>query len=217
MTITYTTIIEPVLEVSLIGEANFVSWQPKLEAEGLDILHHADKIPVILSAVEATYMGMMFREFSISLAINDSYYFLAHAYNSKRFFAFVERRLFRTPYYHATITTTPHKVAIHQNQKMVFEAILPEDAPITSQKDENFEWQISLPKSLRKKHDVPHYFYARLEGHSHHYDAKSAQMTISPSPTDEIFALLEQSEFTIKNWLVRPHGRHSKSKTYLKE
>jgi hypothetical protein len=217
MTISYTTIIEPVLEVSLIGDANFANWQPKLEAEGLDIRHHGDKIPVILSAVEATYMGMMFREFSISLAINDSHYFLAHAYNSNRFFAWVERRLFRTPYYHATVTTTPHKVAIHQNQKMVFEAILPEDAPITSQIDESFEWQIGLPKSLRKKYDVPHYFYARLEGQSHHYDSLSAHMIFSPSPTSDIFALLQQSEFTIRDWLVRPHGRHSKSKTYLKE
>jgi hypothetical protein len=211
------TIIEPILEVTLMGEANFDVWKPILDAQGFDNYPQSEKIGVTLSGVEAKYMGLTFREFSISVTLNESELFLAHAYNSKRFFALAERRFFRTPYYPADITVTAHKIAVYQNKVPMIEAILPQNAPITHQADESVEWTLWLPKALRKNPMIPHYFDARLEGNTQHYDITSAQITLSSNPPDAVMALLSHSQFVPKDWFVRAHGRHSKSKTHVKK
>lgn len=211
-TIHYMTVIEPVLEVTLLGNANTATWQPILEAEGFHP-PHTDKIPVIISGTQAKYRGVSFRELSISLGIDEERFLLIYAFNSNRFFAWTERKLFRTPYYHAQIAVDSHHITLHQGINPLFEAKLNTDAPITRQADEDYQWTICLPKALRKNADVPHYFHARLKGHTQHYAPQLSHFNIGSS--NAILSRLAESQFELMDWSVRMQAQHSKSKTFL--
>ncbi|MBK8030527.1 MAG: hypothetical protein IPK17_13690 [Chloroflexi bacterium] len=86
--IEYVTIVEPVLEVTLIGTADRAVWAPHFDLGA----QTADPVTVVLSAVETTYMGVRFRELSLSLLLDDAKGILVHAFNSSRMFAFIERQ-----------------------------------------------------------------------------------------------------------------------------
>jgi len=211
-TIHYMTIIEPVLEVTLLGNANTTTWKPILEAEGFHS-PQTDKIPVIISGTQAKYMGVSFCELSISLGIDEERFLLVHAFNSNRFFAWTERKMFRTPYYHAQITVQPHLIVISQVENPLFEVAIHDDAKITRQADEDYQWIICLPKALRKNANMPHYFHARLKGHTHHYAPQLSHFNIGSS--NEILSRLAKSKFELMDWSVRMQAQHSKSKTFL--
>lgn len=211
-TIHYMTVIEPVLEVTLLGNANTATWRPILEAEGFHS-PQTDKIPVIISGTQAKYMGVSFRELSISLGIDEERFLLIHAFNSNRFFAWTERKLFRTPYYHAQITVEPHHIAVLQGKNRLFETSRNANAPTLKEADVDYQWIICLPKALRKNADVPHYFHARLKGHTQHYAPNLSHFNIGSS--NEILSRLAESKFELMDWSVRMQAQHSKSKTFL--
>jgi hypothetical protein len=212
-TIRYMTVIEPVLEVTLIGNVQAVLWQPILEAEGFHP-PQANSIPIIISGTQAKYMGVTFRELSISLGIDDKRFLLIHAFNSNRFFAWTERKMFRTPYYHAQITVEPNLIVVSQLENPLIEVAIQPDATITHQADEDYRWTICLPKALRKNMDMPHYFHARLAGHTQHYAPQLAHLNFSDSSND-ILSRLAKSHFELTDWSVRMTAQHSKSKTFL--
>lgn len=213
-TIHYMTVIHPVLEVTLLGNADYATWQPILQAEGFHPTH-TKTIPVIISGTQARYMGVTFRELSISLGIDDERFLLIYAFNSNRFFAWAERNLFRTPYYHASIAVNSHHIAIHQGENRLFEATLPPDTQIAQQSVEDYQRIICLPKSLRKNTDMPHYFHARLAGDTQHYAPQSAHIGFVNDTANTILSRLSESQFEITDWTVRMQAHHSKSKTYL--
>ncbi len=212
--IRYMTVIHPVLEVTLLGNADYATWQPILETEGFHPTH-TKTIPIIISGTQARYMGVTFRELSISLEIDDKRFLLIHAFNSNRFFAWAERNLFRTPYYHASIAVNSHHIAIHQGENRLFEAKLPTDAQIVKQSNDDYEWVICLPKALRKNADMPHYFHAQLAGHAQYYAPQSAHIGFVNRTSNMILSRLAESQFELTDWSVRMQARHSKSKTYL--
>lgn len=213
-TIHYMTVIHPVLEVTLLGNADYAIWQPILQAEGFHPLH-TTTIPVIISGTQARYMGVTFRELSISLGIDDERFLLIYAFNSNRFFAWTERNLFRTPYYHAKLVVNSHHIAIHQGKNRLFEATLPTDAQIVEQSDEDYQRVICLPKSLRKNANMPHYFHARLAGDTQHYVPHSAHISFVDETSNAILSRLSESQFEIADWSVRIQAHHSKSKTFF--
>jgi hypothetical protein len=212
----YMTIVEPVLEVTLIGQGDTDPWRPLLEAEGIKFPLDQEKIEIILSGVEARYLGVKFRELSISLRIDENQVFLVYAFNSNRWFALAERVFFRTPYYYATIVVNPYHIRLMNKGQLLFEAILSETAPVTDSQDEFTEWQIWLPKLLRKQADKPHYFNARLEGYTQHYKLSNNSVLFSgglPAPLQPLL----NSNFHLDDWLVRDSARHSKSQTFTRE
>ncbi len=110
----YSVEISPVREVTLVGAANLAFWIERLRTEKLRPADHDGQAQIYISAVASRFKGIPFREVSISIcAYSDSIdttvegIFLAHAFNSVRFFAWCERRFFSTPYYHAAIAVDP--------------------------------------------------------------------------------------------------------------
>ncbi len=214
MEIQYVTVIQPVLEVTLWGNANVEAWQSMLKDEGLVPYVEAGKAEFLLSAVSSKYMGMPFREFSISVRLENGDYFLIHAFNNLRFFAFAERRFFQTPYYPAKLTVTPTEVGVQRRGKLVFHAgLAPNLKPLRSGM-EDAQLKIRLPKKLRKNPAVPHFFYARLRGETSSFPATMADFSIAPGEDDSVFRLLRDAQFKVQEWCFRAAGIHSKSKTF---
>ena len=212
--IEYITVVEPVLEVSLIGNASRESWQSLIQKENLVV--EGNTLEIILSAVSAKYMGIPFRELSVSLRLNEDEFFLIHAYNSLWWFALAERKFFRTPYYSADIQVAPHYIQLSKGQNRVFEAKLADATKVIEDTAERNTWKIHLPRKLRKQAHQAHCFHAILEGATQYYDLASLQTTVSTQGHSEaVFATLAQSDFTVRQWLVREKARHSKSKTMV--
>src|SRR5262249_27784132 len=99
-----------VREVSLLGTADLPFWQGRLEAEGLRPAARDGRAAVLLIAADARFMGIRFREMSVSVqvvppeggALRDAAY-LVGAFNSSRLLAFCERVFFSTPYRHGDV------------------------------------------------------------------------------------------------------------------
>ncbi|GAB1420375.1 hypothetical protein MASR2M15_04710 [Anaerolineales bacterium] len=212
----YVTRIEPVLEVTLYGYAQTQVWYPYLEDEEIDTQNLHEKIDIIISIVASKYMGIRFREFSISVKLDANRYFLAHAYNSMRLFAYMERAFFQTPYYHGDIEIQADAVRLSHQQNTVFEARLPQKAMRLKTGEECEELNILLPKRLRKTASQPHFFDARLEGLTETYSGDAVDLQMTPRADDFILNLLQESLFQVQEWRIRRTARHSKSKTYSK-
>src|SRR5438128_643219 len=99
-----------VREVSLLGTADLSYWTDRLLTENLLPAESDGQAQLLTVAADAKYMGVRFRELSFSILVSwseegvrqDAAY-LARAFNSCGLFAFCERVLFSTPYYHADV------------------------------------------------------------------------------------------------------------------
>ena len=210
----YVTIIEPVFEVALFGTGNHTVWENFIEKEGLELASHEGKTNIIINVVDSRYMGIRFREFSISLEVSPQRYFLAKAYNSIGMFARAERAFFHTPYYKGKIDVSATRISLQHNQLSVFEACIPEGVVPFAESDGREELLIHLPKRLRTNARKPHYFHALLEGAAISYPGDEVQVMMTPERDDVVLNLLKASCFQVQEWRVRSSARHSKSKTY---
>lgn len=211
--IDYMTVVQPVQEVTLVCRAEAAPWEEMLAAEGFQKQIANNSLEIIISATQASYQGIPFRECSISVRTGEHEFLLCHAYNSLRFFAFTERRFFRTPYFFADIEIAHHRIAVRQRGKCIFKAMLSTYAPTIGTRHETHEWKIHLPQKSRKDADTPHYFFARLEGETAHYTADCAELEFPHPSPDHVMERLQQSNLQATNWMVRPQARHSKSRT----
>jgi hypothetical protein len=208
----YTTIIEPVMEVTLAGTAEDSLWQDLFRKEEMTARNPDGQVEILLSAVDSKFKGIQFQELSISVQVGENRYFLAHAYNSIGLFALAERKFFQTPYYPGKITVDPRRITLHDGSKPLFEATLPASASLIAEQPECHELLIHLPKNLRQSPNQPHFFHARLEGNTTIYSGQTASLNIVAHQS--IWELLKASNFRLQEWRVRPAARHSKSKTY---
>ncbi|RIK14702.1 MAG: hypothetical protein DCC51_15530, partial [Anaerolineae bacterium] len=108
----YISTITGVREVALTGTADLASWSARLRAMNLVPYNDNGRASLLLTAIEARFRGIPFREMSISVVVSDDGganvggAYLAHAFNSSRLLAFAERAFFRTPYHLAVLTAT---------------------------------------------------------------------------------------------------------------
>lgn len=209
----YITVIEPVLEITLLGSAGDKHWRTLLSEEGLPILSQQGQARILISAVDSKYMGFPFRELSVSVQVDEQRFFLAQAYNSLAAFAWVERVFFRTPYYHGKVTAQPRHIGLHVGTQQVFTAALAESRPALEQHECN-ELQIYLPKRLHPRSKQHHFFHARLEGDTQIYREGFEVRGIQPLAHQPVWGLLQASDFRVDEWRVRTAARHSKSKTF---
>src|SRR5262249_42901621 len=90
----YVAELAHVREVSLLGTADLAFWTDRLRNEGLVPTERDGKAQVLIVAAEAKFLGLRFSELSLSVLVSqpredslrDGAY-LAHAFNSRRFFA----------------------------------------------------------------------------------------------------------------------------------
>lgn len=226
--IPYLVQLSGVHEVSLIGTADLDYWQERLRQEDLYPIDVGGEAQIQICVCEGSFLGVRFREFSVSVRVsrrqNDPTEgaFLVRAYNSIRFFAFVERTLYRTPYYHAGIYVSaraPAYLDLASPDGIFCAAMLPGDGqhhrrPARGEPD-GWEGAIYLPRRSTKPGAVGEVFYGKLAGQTlvYPFDEDCDFVKLVPSARGGVLRQLSDSRFRVKEWHVRQDATHAKSRT----
>jgi hypothetical protein len=224
--IKYVAEIDRVHEVSLRGEALVEPWAAELAAIGLQSVCADDRVAMMLSATSARFRGMPFREFSISVLAREEEtgaegWYLAHAFNSSRFFAWVERTMFATPYYFGAIEVSASAPA-HVHVSAGDGSIRVSMASTTTEREpmrrgpESWEGPLFLPTRAKSNAAQRKWFYARLSGDAEVYAFAPGKDEVGISPASQWPALakLAAADFQGTEWLLRTNAVHAKSRTY---
>lgn len=213
--VSYPVVVKDVREVTLRGRADLDQWAEVLRGEGLKAYQPAGQAELLMITADLTWMGFRFQELSISVLTSESVdgstqdgAYLLRAFNSKRSFAFMERTMFKTPYYPAqvTIQTDPAVVRLSEDGRVVFNAQRCSDAPPTRRIDDVWEGPTYLPSK--------HVFYARLTGATDVFTVDPSDVfDLQPSAHSDLFQRLIETNFAIYEWHVRPVAIHYKSNT----
>ena len=180
-------------------------------------------------ATAARFMGIPFRELPIGIFVSREQdgserdgMFLIHAFNSSRFFAFVERTFFHTPYYPGDIHVSiepPVAIRLTANRRDVLQLEMRPDTAHALQtashaSSDIWEGPIFLPTDPTRKNAPRRLFYGRLQGttRSHACSANDI-VSIRPAAEAPVFAWLLESGFTGREWTIRENATHAKSKT----
>jgi hypothetical protein len=219
-----------VREVSLLGTADLAFWKDRLRAEGLFPAEGDGKAQLLVSSVDSRYLGIPFRELTVSVFVSrqaggaggDGAY-LAHAFNSSRLFAFLERTCFSTPYYPAKVdirARLPIRLRLTQGREGVFRAEMSAGSRAAPREpsrsgDDGWEGPIFLPGSGRRAPGKV--FFARLSGHTETYPFSPGDvLALDPSPKSQILRALVESRFAVREWVIRADATHARSKTFAR-
>lgn len=226
MAIKYVAEIDQVHEISLRGEALVEPWAAEMAALGLQAVCFSDRVATMLSATSARFRGMRFREFSISVLAREDEtgaegWYLAHAFNSSRFFAWVERTMFATPYYFGAIEVSaiaPALVHVAAGNGII-SVSMASNAPgrqPTRSGPESWEGPLFLPNRTKDSAAQRKWFYARLGGDADVYAFAPGKdkVTIAPATQWPALAQLAAADFQGTEWLLRTSAVHAKSRTY---
>lgn len=225
--ISYDVEISGVQEVSLLGTAELGFWEKKLGPEGFPPLPVDGRAELMVSSTNAKFHGIPFRELSFSVFVSRKAnassaegVYLVRAFNSVRFFAFVERTFFSTPYSPGDLVVEsgpPTRVELRENGRILFHVETPGDRPSSTQPSnpQEDEWQGPLFLPLQRRDSARKFFYARLRGVTTvvPFDPERDVCTLTASPNYPVFAWLIDSAFTPRKWILRPDATHAKSKT----
>lgn len=222
----YNVEISPVREVALRGVADFAFWKDRLQGEGLVPAGDGDRAQLLLIAVDSQFMGLRFRELSISVFVGQisdggepDAVFLVHAFNSSRLFAFVERTFYHTPYYHADVrveTRRPASFEVGRRKDVILRAEM-SGSSIASRTlvrcgEEGWEGPILLPSAA--SFSKPKVFFAKLGGHTHVYPfAADDVVMIKSTAAAPVLRWLVESEFVGTEWSIRENATHARSKS----
>lgn len=226
----FVAVLDEAREVSLLGLADAVSWARRLHPVDLQVAKKEGRAQVLLSAVEARYMGMPFRELAISVYVRhpaktagDDCLYLAHAFHSSRLLAFVGRAFLHTPCYPARVeveTQLPVSFAASCREGHLLRATMDRDTgatrePIRSGHDD-WEGRIFLPQIRAKGSQRRRWFSARLAGDTYVYAFFPGrdEVAITPSEPCQALQVLAESNFDGREWIVRESALHARSKTY---
>lgn len=209
-------------EVTLTGAADLGFWRARLAQHGFSPRDSSGKARILISSVSARWMGVAFREATISIAIDpppdepgSEAFFLVQAFHSSRSFAFCERAFFHTPYAHAAVRVgigPPAAMAVARADGTMLQAhmaptSLADRAPSKSGED-GWQGPVLLPASGGRR------MYVKIGGASRVYPFSAAdQVTLTPGPGDRVVAWLAESRFTGVEWILRPSAVHARSRT----
>jgi hypothetical protein len=212
---TYLSTISGVREVALRGAADLAFWRAQLQAAQLEPYDEQGRASLLLTAIDARFRGIPFRELSIAVLVGDGQAgYLAHAFNSSRLLAWAERVFFQTPYHLADLAVNerpPAGFSVSANGQTLMSARLRANAPAARQGDELWEGTLYLPGGQKL-------YRARLSGPATLYTGDPVDtLTIQPPSGDNILRQLVESGFEGREWLVRPAGAHARSRTFRRE
>lgn len=223
----YDVEIANVREVSLWGTADLAYWAERLRPAGLHPTVADGRALVQVVACAARFKGIRFRELSVSVSVSrheggagrDGAYLL-HAWNSIRFFAFVERTVFRTPYYHGGLAVEPGPPAfarLTEGGATTYAAEMAADAATrrpTRDGDECWEGPVYLP-GRGGSADGGRLFHAKLGGSTRAYPFAHGidVLKLDAERGSPVIGQLTASRFAGLEWLVRDGATHGKSKT----
>ena len=217
----YDVVVSGAREVTLWGRANFAFWHHELAPCGLTpVLAEDGRAELLVSSVAARFMGIAFREASISVFVGreprsrrrDGVY-LAHAFNSLRFFAWFERTWFATPYYPATVivdAALPASLCASRPDGLLLAASMVDASGASREplSDGSASWAgpIFLPSGKL--------FYGKLAGVTQVYAFEPGDMlTIQPVADTPVLQNLIDSGFQGREWHIRTNATHGRSKT----
>lgn len=218
--------VAPVKEVTLHGTADLRYWQGALRAEQLTPVEREGQAQLFISATEARFGGIQFRECIVGVHVRsdlfpttgDGSMFLLHAWNSLRWFAWIERTLFGTPYYPGRISLRvqgPRGLELREREHALISASQSNAPRRSSVPVEEEVWQgaIYLPRRTGRQQQL---FIARLAGKTEHDEFQPGldQFKLRASANCPAMARLLESNFTPRAWHIRQAAAHGKSKTY---
>jgi hypothetical protein len=220
-----------VREVSLLGTADFAFWKDRLLNEQLLPAESDGRAQLLIIAADSIFMGARFRELSLCVSVSrpddgtpqDAAY-LVRAFNSCRFFAFCERVLFSTPYYHGDVRVRPSlPTSMHLVKKgeVVFAAEMGADPSGLGREpsrcgEDGWDGPVFLPQGRRRGGRQGKLFVARLRGYTRRYAflPGTDSVAIRPLAGSKVFEALRDSNFVANQWIIREDATHAKSKTY---
>ena len=211
-------------EVTLIGAADYDYWANRLLPDDLEPERRNGRAEVILSAVQLNWMGVSFREFSVSVRVHDrdeptiTGIYLVSAFSTSRLFAFIEKHHFRTPYCHSNIDVSvqdPWSLQLFDGVHPVIKSERHSAGEVESC-DETWEVRIFLPNGARGARPSDKLFFAKLSGATQiaRFSASSDSLALTPSNQHAVVQSLVDSGFTGSEWRVRSNATHARSKTY---
>ncbi len=166
----YQVIVHDVKEVSLYGRADLGYWQAHLAREGLAPFDDGGQAELLLIAADMVWMGVRFTELSVSVALapagapdQRAGMYLAQAFNSVRWFAWVERTLFQTPYYPARTQVSaqaPVSITLHDGAAVTFRAALAPTTPLASRGPGRCAGPVYLPSAITQTRQTEQLFFA---------------------------------------------------------
>lgn len=211
----FTAYIENVKEVALYGTAELAYWRKELAKEQLYPYNDHGRAGILLSAPHLLWKGARFNELSVSIAVSTREdgnsadgFFLVHAFNSNRFFAFAERLFFQTPYYYGRVQMSEHvpvHFAVKNGAETAVEGRMNGERPPARTETEHFEGPVHLPGGQ--------YFIARISGMTDFYPFAPGDTFALHSPREKVFQQLAESKFTGVEWRIRENAVHGKGKT----
>lgn len=226
----FDVVVSPVREVSLVGGADLSYCRQRLAPHGLHATERDGRAEMLLSACEARFKGVRFRELSLSIfvareagsAARDGA-LLLRAFNSVRFFAWVERTLFRTPYYPGRIAVSPDAPATIQlggTRDPILRAAMAGDGSAATRMAIPAAaglWQgpLFLPDLHDAAAPATRLFYGSLSGDTRTlpFDAARDVFQLGSAARDPVVLLLTKAGFEPTTWIVRAAATHGKSKT----
>jgi hypothetical protein len=226
--IRYTAHITDVHEVTLFGTADFDFWQTFLRPSGLQPYRTDGGAHVVISASALAWKGFIFRELIVTVATcmdrdhahPDSFY-LAHAVNSSRIFAWAERRLFHTPYQHGDVRVdvTLPRMECRDNHGVVLQAVMAQPHALSTPSATSWSGPVFLPTPGAPEQMGKNYFCVALSGEQVVYPfvAGADVVAISSRAAHPIWQGLRESHFTPMEWRIRKQATHARSKTYRRK
>lgn len=209
--------------MSLLGTADLGYWTERLRSEALIPTERDGRAQVMMIAAAAKFCGLRFQELSISVIAHrqaDDFRiegaYLLQAFNSRRLFAFCERSLFATPYAHGEVrvATEPAAIELTVQGKQLVSASMGSRQPLRSGPD-GFDGAVFLPSRDVSAGEGQRMFLARIAGQTQVYTFTVSEdaFAIEPSGKAALQSLID-SQFTPREWSIRPDANHAKSKTY---
>jgi hypothetical protein len=226
-TIKWAARLPHVREVTLTGTADRAYWTERLAAEGLAPTARDGRAQVLIVAADARFMGVRFREVSVSVLASEERgedrregAYLVQAFNSSRFFALCERRLFSTPYRHADVRVSAGALAsvrVAQSGREVFRADMAPGRKPTCDADGGWSGRVFLPRRAGAARPG-RLFFAEIRGRTETYPFLPGKDVVTLASGDDgdggALRELVDSQFAAAEWAVRADATHAKSKTY---
>jgi len=222
----YHVTVHPVQEVTLFGTVDASYWRNELAQYALHpsiVDGHAE---MIVSSTRARFMGKTFRELSFSVFVSNienaehrDGVFMFQAFNSSRFFAWVERTFFHTPYEWGTLEVNafdkPHFRLCRGGHVLLRGELKGHGPAATQAAEDGWEGPVYLPTKGARRSGPQRIFFGRLSGLTQvePFDPALDVWEATPQSAHRVFDMLTACNFKPRQWHIRPAATHSKSKT----
>lgn len=219
--IKYVAEVKDVREVTLLANADLTYWRENLKNEGFVPYDDNGKAELMISSADLVWKGMRSQEVSVCINVccnnknKPDGYFLIHAFNSSRLFAFIERNVFHTPYYYGQIRILdqiPVSVVVSTNEETVLAIHMSENRLPERVETRQWDGPVFLPRPQGKKNDKGKLFFARISGLTDVYSYQPSSDLIRLQGLE--LQMLRESGLAGKEWQIRKNAAHAKSKTY---